>query len=473
MRETRVRTGQRKTNHHNPGVLPAHARRGFRPTDRQQEIHDLLLDGSASSLTLVGYGGAMGGGKTRAIVELAIDAALMHPGNNVLVARQHYTDLSTTTMKEFARVCPERYIRRRQAAPTPLVRLGEPGCASADWSTVNFRHLTDWSGLGSQEYGAVLIDEAGEVAEEAAQMLLTRLRHPAQLRRWFVAASNPWPGWFERWFAKRELDEEALGQADGRVVFVPARIEDNPHLPERYADQQRALHRGDWVERFIEGRFDAFAGQIYPQFDAKVHFWSGPLPPFARYAGGLDFGGLSEDGHCTAGVVAGITDRRAPCGPNVLIRLDEFEERGADAIQRLEAWQRRWIGQVGRIRWCADRTQSAWIDHQRRQGMNVVASRGGEGSVSWGISLVQEGLAAEPPRSFYTANLRRFPGRMREYRWESNAGGNPKPVKRNDDLLDADRYMHELLQQVPRSTSGPEIVILNGPRGKMAHWPGR
>lgn len=450
-----------------------HRQRGFFLTNRQRELYCALAGVPEPGLALVGYGGAMGGGKSRAIVELAIDAALRYPGNNVLVARHHFTDLAGTTMSDFFRHCPTECIAGRRSSPNHSVQIRHTEWPDGVTSTVNFRHLTDWSGLGSQQYGAVLIDEAGEVAEEAARMLLTRLRHRAQRRRWFAAASNPWPGWFERWFARRELDEDALELADGRLIFVPARIEDNPHLPARYADQQRALHPGDWVERFIEGRFDAFAGQVYGRFDLKLHAWSGPLPSFARYVGGLDFGAPSDDAHFTAGVVAGITDSRAPCGPDVLIRLDEFEERGPDVIQRLEAWQRRCVAQFGRIRWCADRSQSAWIDHQRRQRIAVVPSRGGEGSVNWGISLVQERLAADPPRSYYMPRMARFAERMREYRWALREGGEPKPVKRQDDLLDADRYLHELAQERPRAEAMPQVIISNGPRGRMAHWPGR
>ena len=448
-----------------------HESRRFEPTARQRSLLEALSEGPVEGVSLVGYGGAMGGGKTRLLAELALDAALLHPGNNILVGRQHYTDLHTTTLAEFLRACPERFIRERSETPNQRVAVSvAPGIPS---STIHFRHLSSWTGLGSQEYGSVFIDEAGEVAEDAARMLLTRLRHRAQQRRWFVAASNPWPGWFERWFVRRELDEEALELAGGRVIFVPARIEDNPHLPARYADQQRALHPGDWVERFIEGRFDAFAGQVYGRFDPKLHAWSGPLPSFARYVGGLDFGAPSDDAHFTSGVVAGITDSRAPCGPDVLIRLDEFEERGPDVIQRLEAWQRRCVAQFGRIRWCADRSQSAWIDHQRRQRIAVVPSRGGEGSVNWGISLVQERLAADPPRSYYMPRMTRFAERMREYRWALREGGEPKPVKRQDDLLDADRYLHELAQERPRAEALPQVIIATGPRGRMAHWPGR
>ena len=448
-----------------------HDDRGFFPTDRQRKLYQALGKAPYPGLALIGYGGAMGGGKTRAIAELAIDAALKHPGNNVLVARQHYTDLSTTTMREFFRACPDEYIRRRQMTPTPLAVLGDRHESSSTWSTVNFRHLTEWSGLGSQEYGAVLIDEAGEVAEEAAQMLLTRLRHPAQPQRWFVAASNPWPGWFERWFARRELDEEAFAEADGRIVYIPARIPDNPHLPSNYADQQRALQPGEWVSRFIEGRFDAFEGRVYQHFDAQLHLWDAPLPSFARYIGGLDFGGQSPRDHYTAGVVAGVTGGAAPCGPNILIRLGEFEDRGPGVTERLEQWQQLWRRKLGPIQWCADRSQSAWIDHQRRQGNHVVPSKGGPDSVNWGISLVQQRLNGDPPSSYYTPTMTRFPKRMLDYHWQQGASEqSPKPKKRNDDLVDADRYMHELaIQQQVRPKP---VVVVTGTRGRVARWRG-
>ena len=337
-------------------------------------------------MTLVGYGGAMGGGKTRAIAELAIDTALTFPGTNILVARQHYSNLQTTTMREFFDCLPERLIVERQRSSPQWVAIRDAAWPYGVRSTIHFRHLTEWSGLGSEQYGAVFVDEAGEVAEEAAQMLLTRLRHPAQSRRWFVAASNPWPGWFERWFARRELDEEAFAAADGRIVYIPAKIPDNPHLPSNYAAQQRAIQPGEWVQRFIEGSFDAFDGQIYQHFSPDTHRWDAPLPPFARYIGGLDFGGQSPKDHYTAGVVAGLTDQHAPCGANILIRLGEFEERGPGVTQRLEQWQQSWHRQLGAIQWCADRSQSAWIDHQRRQGHHVVPSKGGPDSQSTGAS---------------------------------------------------------------------------------------
>ncbi|MDE2988444.1 MAG: phage terminase large subunit [Chloroflexota bacterium] len=450
-------------------VIPGHEERGLQLTARQRELYLAIVDGPDPGLVVAGYGGAMGGVKTRAIVELAIDAALAFKGNNVLVARQHYTDLSSTTMREFYAACPPESIRQPVNSPTPLARLGQPGSPEATWSTVNFRHLTEWSGLGSQEYGAVLIDEAGEVSEEAARMLLTRLRHAKQSQRWFVAASNPWPGWFQRWFIQGELDKAALQEAAGQVIYVPARIADNPHLPANYGEQQRALHPAPWVDRFIEGRFDALLGRVYPDFDPQAHTWEQPLPHFSRYIGGLDFGGQTETAHYTAAILAGLvrSDRLSPpisewqrAGMRTpppkpehhytLIRLAEFEDRGPGVIQRLERWQKACRRKYGPIRWAADRSQSAWIDHQRRQGIDVVPASGTPGSILYGVNLVHERLTSEPPYSFYTPELTQFPLRMSEYVWQSGDDPDPRPRKRNDDLLDADRYMHELLQQLPR-----------------------
>ena len=495
-----TRTNLPNTQHgHQVALDLLHGDRRFFPTARQQQLCEALLsapfpenldqrDGEqapvSDSLVLLGYGGAMGGGKTRTIAELAIDAALMNPGNNILVARHHLSDLSSTTMKEFFAHCPPGLIARRQQSPTTLVELRLKHWSSEQTSTVNFRHLSDWRGLGSQQYGAVLIDEAGQVDEDAALMLLTRLRHPAQTQRWFVAAANPWPGWFQRWFVRRDLPEQALQEARGQVRFIPARIEDNPHLPDNYAELNQALLPTHWRARFIEGSFDSLMGRVYPDFDPQVHLWKGRLPKFAARLGGLDFGGQTGTSHYTAGLVAGLARLPAPSPPlaggdaegrggvrpgYTLIRLAEFEDRGPGVTQRLEDWQRQCRKRFGHISWAADRSQSAWIDHQKRRGLDIQPAAGSPGSVAYGLSLVHDRLAADPPTSFYTPELTQFPQRMSEYVWQAGDDPDPRPRKKNDDLLDADRYLHELAAQRPAG-GNPSVVIVRPLQSRVAHW---
>ncbi len=444
---------------------------GFPPTLRQRQLwHTALCDPPQGGYALVGYGGAMGGGKTRALAELALECAHTYPGAKLLIARLRYTDLRTTTMGEFFAACPDSMIAAHHRTPPEQVVIQARGARGAP-STIHFRHLTDWTGLGSQQYGGVFIDEAGEVSEDAARMLVTRLRHPAQPLRMLVAASNPWPGWFERWFVRRQLPLDRLQEATARLAFVAAKIRDNPWLPGDYEALQRAVLPDDWSDRLIDGSFDSFVGLIYPSFDPLRHRWDEPLPPFARYVGGLDFGGLGPRDHFTAGIVAGLTDRRAWCGPDVLIRLYEFEERGPSAIERLERWMRECARALtgsprGPIHWRADRSQQAWINHAAHSGLRVTASGGGPGSVVAGIDLVLRRLGSfgsEPPSSYYVPDLARFPKRMAEYLWQppDPARGTPgRPLKQDDDLMDADRYMHEAAAEYSRRLGQPSSIAI-------------
>ncbi len=49
----------------------SHDARRFFPTDRQRDLYSAVAAVPNPGLALVGYGGAMGGGKTRALAELA------------------------------------------------------------------------------------------------------------------------------------------------------------------------------------------------------------------------------------------------------------------------------------------------------------------------------------------------------------------------------------------------------------------
>ena len=451
------------------GDEAAWERRDFAPTDRQRELYEALRKTPVGGIGLVGYGGAMGGGKTRALAELAIDTALAFPGTRILIARHRYVALRSTTMETFFECCPEALIVERKRAQPATVSLRLPDAPDKPASTIYFRHLTEWAGLGSQEFGAAFIDEAGEVPGHAARMLLTRLRHRAQPRRFFAAASNPWPGWFEQWFHQRKIDSLSLQAAGGRIKFIPAKIADNGHLPEHYAAQQRALLPSDWVDRFIDGDFGAFSGYIYAGFDPALHCWDGDPPRFARYIGGLDFGSPTAHGHCTAGIAAGITEDGG------LIRIAEFEERGTDVFDRLERWMTELEGRLGAaIRWRADRSQFGWVEAMRRNRLNVTRSDGGAGSVARGISLVQSRLRPREdgrPGSWYLSSLDKFPQRMREYAWQppnEHHGFSPQPAKDGDDLMDADRYMHEEAELVaprrPARKRPPRQVRIAAPR---------
>ena len=457
----------------------------FTPTPKQSQVWEIIGDAPDGSLSVIGYGGAVGGGKTRTLAELIIDLAIEFPGNRILVGRKDLKDLKTTTMEEFYRVCPPGLVvKRNESEHFCHVRL--PEWPEGVVTQVFFRELKEWMGLGSEAYGAVLLEEAGEIPEGAAKMLVTRLRHPATTKYVFVAASNPWPGWFERWFIDRSLPEEVLKAAGGRVHFIRAKIADNPHLPENYEALLRGFFNGDedWLNRMVDGRFDSFEGQIYRDLGPHLLWPDTNLPPFSKLVGGLDFGGANEKAHKTAGVVAGITTRGAACGENRLLRFAHFEHSGADVHEKLWTWMRGVEAKQGRrVMWRADKTQSWGIGLASAAGFIIEPSHGGADSVSAGIGLVKRRM--KDGASLYTASLAQVPevdgqrlngdswyDRMRRYRWDEQPdetkAAKGTPLKRDDDTADADRYMHEEADGFPAPT-GPAIRSLTGrPLARMA-----
>lgn len=483
-------------------------------TQRQRQIWDLIRAAPPGARLIIGYGGAAGGGKTRAIVELAIDLALDYPGNRILIGRKDFSDLATTTMEQFIQHCPRALIADADLK-YHIFRIRQHGWPEGVYSSIIFRELKDYQGIGSEEYGAVLLDEAGEIPSNSALYLLGRMRHQLPdsitgtelspktpwgrkgrpLKRIFMAASNPYPGWFEQWFIRRTLDEESLRQnAATTVHFVPALPADNPHLDPNYETSLRAAWPEDWVRRFMEGRWDAFTGQVYPMFSTAPypdgHCYIGKLPPpseWVRVIGGLDFGGLNPWDHFSAGMVA------IQLKSGRIIRVAEFEERGENVYDRQLSWmlaqEARWCApnqkHVGsRIIWVADRSQGLGIEQYRRMGFKIRPSKGGWDSVEWGIGLVARRFEKDGsgyPGSCYLDDLKKFPERVMAYHYiepkDEEQSARKAPSKRNNDLLDADRYMHELLESPLGDPAPGQFPVLSreavlGTAAAMALSPG-
>jgi phage terminase large subunit len=440
-------------------------------TPKQLQIWDIIGEAPPSSITLIGYGGAAGGGKTRALVEAAIDYLQDFPGSKICIARKDLKDLRTTTKEQFDLHCPPGLIWRQNKLENWVdIRMND--WPEGVYSRVEFRELKDYLGMASEEYCAAFFDEAGEIPVKSVLMMLSRLRRPLQpaamqMRKseeypdgkppkyLLVCASNPWPGWFEQWFLRGEFDAEVLEATGGSVHFIPAKSEDNPYLPDNYREQLLAFYPQDWVNRMLDGRWDAFEGQVYPQFNPLIHKWLGDLPEraaVAKIVGGLDFGGNDPRAHWSAGIVGLLTRS------NRLIRVAEFEQRGSSIAETQMQWmlaqQLKWREKYGiRIQWVADKSQMVAIQLWQRQGFRIKPSKGGKGSVEAGIQLVSRRLDPDPngiPGSFYLPELKKFEHRIRMYRYdEPRDDGREQlkvePLKIDDDLPDADRYMHEFI----------------------------
>lgn len=432
---------------------------------KQLEAYRVVLEAEQGSYLLLGYGGAVGGGKSFLIGRMLNDMLLGYPGISILLCRQQLTTLKETTLKEFFRQLNPALISRKNENES-WIEVRDPSWPKGIASRVKWLGIADVEKSGSAQYQAIFFDEAseaeGEAGKYAAGYLLGRLRfghfprHVEDILRQqcghvdhlkgecspfcpkgacydhdsfrkcpnicpggecpehgeikgngvkylFFAASNPAPGFFTDWFWKKELnDVERALPGKMSVKFIHALPSDNPYNGENYVEVLRATLPPEQVKRLVEGRFDVFAGLVYEAFDPEVHAWHGPVPEYVDVYGGLDFGMEQHDAHWTAGLVA-IKTRTGR-----LIRVDEFKERGVGVYKRQQDWMvqmdAKWARPIGkRIRWVGDRNDRVGVA-MLKDTFDIVPSVGGRDSEEAGIKVVATRLnkdAAGIPGSFY------------------------------------------------------------------------
>ena len=458
---------------------------------KQREAMQILKETEPESYTLLGYGGGMGGGKTFFNAFAAWQLCLAFPGNRLLVGRHELNKLETTTKEEFFRIVPRAHILKTNDSDN-WVDIRFTTWPEGVKSRIYWRGLENWKALGSEAYGAIIIEEASEVSEDAAKMLLTRLRwrlpkainrvldrqcrtcalegFPPSLsatnecgihgktigngqRFYYIATFNPWPSWPTNWFYKGQMESVLNALPYAQAHFVQSLARDNPHNGPNYEALNRATMTPDMAARMLDGRFDVFVGLVYEAFNPDVHAWYGPVPQYRRVIGGLDFGGESSTSHFTTGIV-GIETVTGQ-----LIRVDEFKDRGPRIYEDQAMWmakmEEKWAKPLHkRIQWRADKSQSLGIKHMNNV-FSVLKTEGKRDSVEDGVKKVAARLnvipAIKQPGSYYLPEGHPQGGcpmweqSMFTYRRDPETG---KIIDKDDDLNDADRYLEEEFGQI-------------------------
>lgn len=238
---------------------------------------------------------------------------------------------------------------------------------------------------------------------------------------------------YEPW-ERGKLDHE------GRVVVVD--MDDNPHLDRTTMARVLAGLSPEEREARKSGRFVSFSGLIYSQFSSSRHVLpsQAELPPGVEVFCGIDPGYR----HMCAVVYCYLT------GEDELVVFDEIAMQGAtirqvcDEIKRRNArWgiQPNWfvIDPASR-----NKNNQTGRSDQQEFADNGVVTIPGQNAVGAGINRVKERLDADKLKVFaHCAELR---GEFKRYRWvrdstRQEGDAAERPVKKDDHLLDALRYV--------------------------------
>jgi hypothetical protein len=207
------------------------------------------------------YGGAVGGGKSVCLVNDALIQALAYAGNRVGIFRWEYSTFMKTTFKTMlgwvfgpaglvvGHNQPKHEVRLVNGSEIVYGGLKPSSSASGDPLSL----------VKSLELGAAYVDEVTDVPSKVFEFLPGRTGrvvcrtpgggagYPPQR---VMCSCNPALGWVKQKWVDQQLPNH---------VFIPARVADNPHLPESYQENLRRewADNEEALRRYLEGDWDA------------------------------------------------------------------------------------------------------------------------------------------------------------------------------------------------------------------------
>lgn len=248
----------------------------YQPTARQLFAHE-----NKKPFTL--FGGAMGGGKSVWLCQEAWRLASLYPGNRILMARYTLKDFKDTTLVTLLRDIPSESIESHNLANHEI--------RFKNGSMIKYTGLSDEDGIStlkSFECGAILWDEANEIAYDNFMLARTRLRWQirtdnGELWRppyFFLLTSNPEDCWLK--------DQFVNGKGGEDFIFIPSLPRDNDKLPENYFSHFKDMP-DEWKNRYWNGSWDDLSeGNFIIPIEFITDAINKELPLNKSYCMGID-----------------------------------------------------------------------------------------------------------------------------------------------------------------------------------------
>ena len=283
---------------------------------------------------------------------------------------------------------------------------------------------------GKDESSASLIQGmtlSGVLFDEVA--LMPRSFVDQALARCSVAGSKFWfncnPEYPGHWFYK-----EWILKAKSRGAFyLHFTMEDNPSLSNSLKERYKRLYSGTFYQRFIEGKWVAVEGLIYPYMTEQSAFCDIPKESFSKYAISCDYGIVNPTSCGLWGEIGGIW-----------YRIDEYyydSRKEGDTRTDEEHYEHlcRLIGNRHISSITVDPSAASFITLSKRHGKYTVIPA--KNNVVDGIREVSTALKRGDIKICKNCvnSIREFS----LYRWNDTANKDT-PVKENDHAMDDIRY---------------------------------
>jgi hypothetical protein len=222
-------------------------------TRKQTEFAEALLSGKYSYLL---YGGAIRGGKTYCMLLLVLLFCKMYRGSRWAIVRKDLPTLKRNTLPSFERVAPRPFVGEINRTDFFVDCANGSRIIFFPESVERDPELNRWRGL---EVNGFALEECNEISEGAFAKAIERAgswrcegEQPPPL---IMATCNPTLSWVKR----RWYDPWRKGTLEPPWYYLPARVDDNPHLDPAYLASLETLRQTDAAayERFVQGNWES------------------------------------------------------------------------------------------------------------------------------------------------------------------------------------------------------------------------
>jgi PBSX family phage terminase large subunit len=127
--------------------------------------------------------------------------------------------------------------------------------------------------------GGVLLDEVALMPRSFVEQALARCSLEGS-KFWFNCnPEHPFHWFYNEWIKKADIKD---------MLYLHFTMDDNPSLSEEVKNRYKNLYSGAFYERFIEGKWVAADGLVYPMFNSSKHVKQGC--DFDKYYLSCDYG---------------------------------------------------------------------------------------------------------------------------------------------------------------------------------------
>jgi len=246
-------------------------------TRKQKKALNKVLRGvnGLNSLRFLLYGGAIRGGKTYWALITGLILCEIYPNSRWGVVRKDLSRIRGNTIPSFLKILDENKYIKGKLSYSPEIAYQHHNGSKLLFRGENIDKDRDLDKYKGFEVNGFIFEEINEVSQKmfwkafersGSWIIPNRKEQPAPV---IMATCNPTQEWVKELIYDRWKNDTLPKEWE----YIPAKISDNPYLPQAYKDSLKNLPRYEY-EVYVEGNWDVrlkTGGEFLKSFQINEH----------------------------------------------------------------------------------------------------------------------------------------------------------------------------------------------------------